>query len=434
MEEIPDYPIATDDSQQGHFKKFVIKEMLDKVGFGFGSQQFINILLFLSGASIFFVGVVNGLKSLLIILFGIFAQQYNKLKGISKKIIGISGIFFGFSFLFMAAGNFLNSPWVFSIALLLSGMLAVLYGNFSQNFFLFGRRKEILEKIAKYGLMVTAISLFLAAYFLDNYGDGTSLSLNFFGNILLLKLPGYIIIFEVAAIAFIVSGYFLASVKDQAAAKTGTFSLSSFADELNQKFHSIFKKKFLTILLLFNIIVGLIQVLGNSYYGIFIYNNFRYSYFGGFLNVAVIFLVGVFSSLIGYFITKINVKSYGMIFMLAVGSVFLSAMPFAYYLGSSLAFLTAGTILGVIGASALGVSTSMFVIETLDEGDREYYYIFNGIFSLIPYAILIPVFSYIAQVYSLATLFWFLGAMLMTSIILVLIFYGFMKKQMYWNN
>src|SRR3989338_4911130 len=84
-------------SDNRHFSKFVMKEALDKIGFGFGSQQFINVLLFLSGASIFLVGVVNGLKAALSIMVAVLAQEYNKKKRISKRVIGFSGIFFGFS-------------------------------------------------------------------------------------------------------------------------------------------------------------------------------------------------------------------------------------------------------------------------------------------------------------------------------------------------
>ena len=129
-------------SDDRHFNKFIMKEMLDKIGFGFGSQQFINVLLFLSGASFFLVGIINGLKTALSILAAILAQEYNKFKRISKRAIGFSGIFFGFSFLFMAFGKFLDSPFIFSIALILGGISIVIYGDFSQNLFLIGKKKK----------------------------------------------------------------------------------------------------------------------------------------------------------------------------------------------------------------------------------------------------------------------------------------------------
>ncbi len=403
--------------EESHSKKFVIKKILDNIGFGFGSQQFVNVLLFLSGASLFAVGIVNGLKAILSIIVSIFLQEYNRVKKISKYIIGFSGIFFGFSFLLMAFAKLLNSPLIFSIAMLLSGISIVIYGDFSHKFFMFGKR-GILEKIAKYGLIVTAISLFLAAFILDRYKDGTLFILNIFGKSLLISLPGYIITFEIAAISFILSGYFLASIKEPESSIEGKYNFNMFFSDLKLKSKKILKNKFLMILILFNIITGLIQVIGNSYYGIFIYQNYKNAYFGGFLNIAIVFVIGVFSSLIGYTITKINAKSYGPIFMLIIGSLFLSMMPLSYSIGKNLTWLTGGTILGIIGASALGVSSNMLTIGILNEDDRRYYYILNSLFSLIPYLILIPLLSYLTQAMGLNILFSFLGWLLILFTIL----------------
>ena len=419
-------------SDNKHFRKFVMKEVLDKIGFGFGSQQFVNVLLFLSGASIFLVGIVNGLKSISGILASIAAQEYNKKKRISKKIIGFSGIFFGFSFLFMAFGRFIDSPLTFSIALILGGISAVIYGDFSQNFFLMGRKKEILGKLAKYGLIITAASLFLSAFIFDKYQDGSFFVLTVLGRAFFIKLPGYLIAFEIAALSFIFSGYFLSSAADKGGAggaNQENISFSGFISEAKQKFAGISKNRFLAALMIFNVIIGLVQTIGNSYYGIFIYQNFKNNYFGGFLNIAVVFLIGVFSSLVGYFITKINVKSYGKMPMLAIGGVFLSSMPYAYYMGGNLALLTAGTILGVIGASAIGIAINMFVIEFMHEQDRRHYYIFSGLFSVIPYIVLVPVFSYAAQKYSLNLTFLILSAALITSTIAVLLLHKLLRKE-----
>ena len=73
-------------------KPFILKEIFDKVGYGFGSQQFVNILLFLTGASFFIVGVVNGARVILSALSSIFVEQYSKVRSISKTIIWRSSI------------------------------------------------------------------------------------------------------------------------------------------------------------------------------------------------------------------------------------------------------------------------------------------------------------------------------------------------------
>ena len=115
--------------------------------------------------------------------------------------------------------------------------------------------------------------------------------------------------------------------------------------------------------------------------------------------------------------------------MLAIGGVFLSSMPYAYYMGGNLALLTAGTILGVIGASAIGIAINMFVIEFMHEQDRRHYYVFSGLFSVIPYIVLVPVFSYAAQKYSLNLTFLILSAALITSTIAVLLLHKLLRKE-----
>ena len=272
--------------------------------------------------------------------------------------------------------------------------------------------------------------MFLSAFILDNYGDDSFFILNILGESFFIKLPGYLIVFEIAAISFIFSGYFLSLTKDRSESSEETFSFSLPFLNMKQKLNEIFSNRFLPILITFNIIVGLVQVMGNSYYGIFIYQNYKNSYFGGFLNIAIVFLIGVFSSLIGYYITKINTRSYGPTSMLVIGGFFLSSMPLAYYIGGSLALLTAGTILGVIGASAIGISINMFVIEIMHEQDRRYYYIFNGLFSIIPYIILVPIFSYVAQKYSLNILFLVLSATLIISTIAVMLLHKLLAKEL----
>lgn len=414
-----------------HFGKFVMKEVLDKIGFGFGSQQFVNVLLFLSGASIFLVGVVNGIKTVLSVIASILAQEYNKKKSISKRVVGFCGIFFGFSFLFMAFGKFIDSPLVFSSALILGGISVVIYGDFSQNLFLIGRKKEILGKIAKYGLIITAASLLLSAFILDKYHDGSFIALTLLGKSIFIKIPGYLLAFEIAALSFIFSGYFLSSAADKAKgdAVQEKSSFSGFVSDAKQKFAEILKNRFLAALIIFNVVIGIVQTIGNSYYGIFIYQNFKNSYFGGFLNIAVVFLIGVFSSLIGYFIAKINIKSYGKMPMLAIGGLFLSSMPYAYYIGGNLALLTAGTILGVIGSSAIGIAINMFVIDLMREQDRRHYYTFSGVLSIIPYLALVPVFAYVAQV-SMNFLFLILSAALLISTIAIMLLHKLLRKEM----
>ena len=45
-----------------------VKETLDRIGYGFATPQFINILFFMSGAGFFLIGLFNGLKTILSLL------------------------------------------------------------------------------------------------------------------------------------------------------------------------------------------------------------------------------------------------------------------------------------------------------------------------------------------------------------------------------
>jgi len=413
--------------QNSNFRKFLAKELFDRIGYGFASQQFINVLFFLSGASIFLVGLMNGFKSAISIILGIFAHEYNNFKRISKRVVGFSGVLLGFSFLAIAIGGYLDSIVIFSIALIASGISIVLYGDFSQNYFALGRKREILEKLATYGLIVTGLSLFFSAFLIDRYSDGVLYVFTMFGKAFVISMPGYFIALEVAALSFILSGYFFGSIREARPDDEKQFSFSFFFNDLKHKLAEVFHSRFTSALVAFNISMGLIQVIGHSYYGIFIYQNFKDVYFGGFMNIAVVFLIGVFSSLIGYFTAKLNTRSYGPVPMLAIGGFFVSLMPFMYYLGTGLGLLTAGTIMGVIGSSAIGVSSSMLVIEMLHEQDRKYFYIFNGLFSLVPYLILTPVFSYVAQYSGLKVVFLLLAAISMLSTLFVLFSYKLLK-------
>ena len=56
--------------------KALFKELFEKFGFGFGSLQYVNILFFLSGASLFLIGIINGIRVLLINLFNPLVKEY----------------------------------------------------------------------------------------------------------------------------------------------------------------------------------------------------------------------------------------------------------------------------------------------------------------------------------------------------------------------
>ena len=166
------------EDQNKTFVKLTFKEFFDKIGFGFSSQQFINILFFQISGSYFLLGLVNGLR----VVFGNLAYFLigNYKNALNRKFISLSGIIFGFSFLLMAVAIYLKSIVLFSLAMVTGSIFVIFYGESKGLFVLSSSKAYLIEKIVKYGLIVTAISLFAAAYILDNFPSaGFPILLNF---------------------------------------------------------------------------------------------------------------------------------------------------------------------------------------------------------------------------------------------------------------
>ena len=85
MEEDVDEAIVsvskTDKIKDEHLEqlKFIkIKSMTDRAGYGFAATQFINILFFMTGASLFLIGFLNAIKSALNTILSSILMEYSK--------------------------------------------------------------------------------------------------------------------------------------------------------------------------------------------------------------------------------------------------------------------------------------------------------------------------------------------------------------------
>jgi len=431
---------SSDTDEDENFSKLGTKEVLDKVGFGFGSQQFINILFMLTGASFFLIGIINGLK---VILGNLVYYLFERSKfAIDKRLISLSGIIFGFSFLLIAIAIFIKSIILFAFGIIISNISIVLYGE-SKKFFKLGRNKAFLtEKFIKYSLIITAISLFIAAYLMDAFPiSGSPILLNIFGKALSINIYGYLVVFEVAAIAFILAGYVLSQVKNNDNRPINQENQKDESSVVDDEYISAYmkfkdnagffiKNKLLLLLIITNIVVSIVQIIGFSFFGIFIYQNFNNVLFGGFLNVAMVFLISVFTSLIGYFITKINARSYKKFPILILGIVMIAFMPFSYYLKPDLIFITIGTIIGVIGGSVVGISNSLLTIELISHNLRKAYFSFTNIASIPFFLVFAPILAYIGHVHGLSLLFLVLTSILSALIIVLLLSSIIFKKEL----
>lgn len=429
---VPDFDInrkkekeKSKDGQDSDAVRLGVKEILDKIGFGFGSQQFLNILFLQTGASIFLIGLINILR----VVFGNFVSLIiGKFQGVreNKRLVSLGGIVFGFSFLIMAIAMFLKSTVIFASAILIGSISIVFYGE-SIIFFRIKRGNTLIERIMKYGLVITAISLFTAAYLMDNYpASGKLMLLSIYDMFFSFKVYGYLIVFEIAAISFILAGYILAKTGKNAAVPR----MASIDMKLNQLFELFVKNRIILLLIITNIIVSLAQIVGYSYYGIFIYQKFGNVMFGGFLNVAMVFLISVFTSFIGYFITRINAKAYRKFPTLIFGVILLAFMPLAYFLNLGLIFITIGTIIGVIGGSIFGVTNSLLAIDLISHEMRQAYFSFINFVSIPFFLVLAPLLAYITQIYGLSLLFMILTVILGVTAVMLLAAYFIFNKEL----
>ena len=372
--------------------KGFFKELFDRLGFGFGSQQYINILFFLSGASLFFIGIINGIRVLLIALLTPLIDEWTRVKKLSNSIIILNGFLFALSFVLIILAKRFNLISLFIVSFIVSAITLVIFGNsysklLKQN--LKPEKMGILGRISKIGLIITAISLFASAYIMDKFTNG------------------YLISFGIAAGCFIISAFtlflFKCSIHKQEA---GTINLIK---DLKTHIGLFLKNKIILVLLIASTITAFVQTIGNFYYGIFIYTFLGKTGFGGFLNVAVVFIVATLASLIAPYITRMNAKAYGKFPMLVFGTLLIAIMPLTYFYNPNLVSISMATMLGILGAAIVGVAHGLLILDLLHEADRRYYFRVSNLLITIPYIITIPIGSYIAQAFGLKTLFLVLG-------------------------
>ncbi len=395
-------------------KRFFLKEIFDRVGYGFGSQQFVNILFFHTGASLFIIGLINGIRAVIGTLFSSVLKEYSRENVVNNRSIGYLGILFGFCFIVMAIARFFSLVWLFAIAIIVGALGVVSYGEFYTKLFfdvLKGEKRGALQKVYSYGLMITGVGLLIASYILDRLPKISIFSID---------VSGYLIVFEVAAICFIISGYVLTLIKGREEKEGGIKKIVRYVKEyflrVKRDADEILKINLVFLMLVTATITGVVQILGNSFYGIFIYESFKYVGFGGFMNVAIISFIALVTSLLTPVITKQNVKEYGKFPMLVFGTMLMAITPLTFYYNPNLVSITVGTLLGVMGAAIVGIAHGFLAMELLPSRLRESYFNMNSIFVTLPYLIIIPIGGYLGGVMGLRKLFLLLGLVLIAVV------------------
>jgi MFS family permease len=390
-------------------KIFSTKESLDRIAYGFGNQQAINILFSLTGASLFLIGLVNGIKSIISTVYSNILQEYNKLHTISKKFIAIMGILFGLSFMLLALAATIHSVPLFMVALILGAIGVVghgdIYAKFLNEHLRSEQKNSFLRRASYFGMIITLIALLISGIVMDVFPVSGAFKVHLFGKD--LPLFGYLLAFEIAAIMFIISGYVITFIEDTRKKQQYAFRtfLSEHIKEIKQSMNIFTKNKVVFLLFLATTITGIAQVLGTTYYGIFIYNHFNHTGLGGFLNVAVIFMIAILVAFLGPSITKFISRHVGEAPMLVFGTLLIALLNLVLAFNPNLYAVGAGIALATIGGAIVGVAQGLMTLKIMSTDERKMYFAALSFVMVIPFLILVPIGGLIAQLYGLQMLF-----------------------------
>ncbi len=402
-----------DKNDKHNSRLLAVREFIDRVGYGAAAPQFINILFFQTGAGLFLLGLFNGLRTVISMLITAVMQEYAKVHKVSKNTISAAGILFGFSFLIMAFARRGEFVWLFAIGLLLAGLGVVTYGDLYNKLVVETIRREkmgrVLRRMGKYGVLITMIAMLGGAWILDYFPDTTAFSFQFWG--MTFHPVGYLLAFEVTAFAFIISGYLLTLLKGQREERH--YGLGRFIKEHCSALHvhakSLFKNRYIKLLIFATTVTGLLEVLGQSYYGLFIYQRFQTEVFGGFLNVAVLYGIAIVTSFMGPWFTKKLQRSIGLSPMLVFGTLLTAILPFTLVYNAHILSVAAALIFSVIGAAIVGFAQGLLARKLMDEETRKKYFMSLGLYVALPYLILVPVGAWLAHTIGMEMLFLIVG-------------------------
>ncbi|MCA9477592.1 MAG: hypothetical protein KC535_00410 [Nanoarchaeota archaeon] len=385
---------------------FGLKEFLDRLAYGFGATQFVTLFFFLTGASAFLVGIINGLKDLLGGLISSFLHQYAHVQTLGKNFIANSGILFGFSFLGLVFAIRTHSAPLFAVFVLLGSIGVVAYGELHMRLFEKSipheKKSGFLKKLTRNGLLITALAFVGSAYLIDRFSKDV-LMIGTFS----LPLSGYFLIFEAAAIAFILSGFILSKIPDSTETVTYPFwkFLKEYRHHLREQRKLFFSNKHIKLLYFANMLTTIIQSLGASFYGYYIYKLFEHQLFGGFLNVAIIFGIAILVSFLGPSFTRMVQKSAGLAPLFVFGTLLIAIMPLTLVYNTHFPAIAVASSAMVIGASTLGVAQGLLTRKLLFAEERKVFFQSQSVMLIIPFLIFIPAGAYVASNYSFELLF-----------------------------
>ncbi len=396
---------APEESSNKTIYTYAGKEIFEKLGSGLVSEQYLNVLLSQIGASYFLIGIFHGLKDMFSIFTSIFLRESLRIRNPDKWMIDIAGILLGASYLTAAIGFYFSEQWIVGIALIIAGVLLTFLGHtYVKSYLLECRQEPRLRALPEYSVTFIGIGLVAAAWIMDRYPllGGLIYFSPTFG------IPGFFLLFSIAAICFIISSQLMKTlIKDERfEIKTSFwFIIKEHLGIIYQKTPKLLKNKVMIIALTASAITGIVQTLGNIYYGIYVYKIFKYIGFGGFMNISMIFIIALLSALMSPTISKLLSKKYGNLPLLTFGTLMIATQPLVYYFSPNLLAISMATMVGIIGASVLGLATGLLITHALKEDEREEYYMIFSFIITVPYIIFVPLGALLAQALGLKLLF-----------------------------
>jgi len=127
------------------------------------------------------------------------------------------------------------------------------------------------------------------------------------------------------------------------------------------------------------------------------------------MNVAVVFVIALITSISGTMLTKAFSKSLGEAPMLVFGTLLVALLPLTMYYNPNLYAIGLATALSIIGGAVVGVAQGLIAERLMSEKEQSTFFSGLGFISILPTFILVTVGAIIAQMYTLQVLFLGLG-------------------------
>jgi hypothetical protein len=359
-----------------------LKETLDKISFGMGNLQFINILFYILMPSYWLIGIFLATRTYLVSRIELkkdIAKGIEKLKGKSYWY----GAGLGYMFIFIAFAVTFRSVIAFSIFFLGIGILGALYMKSSNMLSKMSipkdKKSHYLKWISYYGLPLTAIVMVIAGIVIDKLREPLSIPLGETS----IFIYGYALLFMIAGLLLIISSYLQSNIKE-------------IKTEINEESidHIIPKKEahdsFIIGLLIAGIIFFSVQTSLNYLLGLYLYETYESFTFVALLLAAT--LLAAFLSPL--FFDKSTIKKTGKSFILLFGTGLALFLPLLLtitthegikswiiqalrnigFSGSThvISFMPLFyLIIGITGASIAGIAYSRITRELLQHDDMK---------------------------------------------------------------